>query len=914
MFYNVFMATSILATKLYISPPRPKIVLRPRLLGKLNDVLNLKLTLISAPAGFGKTTLVSEWIASCGRPVAWLSLDEGDNDPLRFISYLIAALQIIKEGIGEGLLAALQSHQPPQTEEILTALLNEISTVPDNFVLVLDDYHLIDSQPVNQSLAFLVEHLPQQMHLVIVTREDPSLPLARLRARGQLTELRAADLQFAPSEAAEFLNRVMGLNLSDDDVAALEARTEGWIAGLQLAALSMQGYQDTTSFIKSFTGSHRFVLDYLIEEVLQQQSESTQTFLLRTSLLDRMCGPLCDAVLHDSSGPGQKTLEHLERANLFIIPLDSERHWYRYHHLFADLLRQRLGKNLSPGEITELHIRASEWYEQNGLMLEAFQHALLAGEFVRAARLAEDVWQDMERSFQTAAWLGWVKKLPNEVVYSRPRLCVLLGRAYSDAGEVDLSETYLQNAERALADALERDESKSLPVTIALIRANNAQIQGNLAETINYAELSLQLIPEDDVYLRAEAAITLGFTHWATGNLEASLRAIHAWIEEMQRFGNREFAIASAFAVADMQVILGSLRDAEMCLRQAIQQAATHGQESETITAHHHLGLAMLAHERNDDAAVKQHLQIAADLGKRTTLVDWPHRWNLAQARLKKSDGEWDSALHSLDDAQRVYVKNPIPIFQPIAAQKARIYLKQGRLDKAHAWVHERKLSVKDEASYLGEYEHLTLARTRLFEGSFTGIHELLERLLTLAETQKRTGSVIEIVLTQALVHQAQGNPTQALAALERALTLAEPEGYLRIFVDEGESMRLLILDFKSKIEKQGNTRPHSLFGYVTELLAAFPQPMESIPQSKTLAPYTSAGVVNQKPKIIESLTDRELEILRLVAEGHTNTEISQRLYLALSTVKGHNLRIFNKLQAQNRTEAVVRARELGLL
>ena len=357
----------------------------------------------------------------------------------------------------------------------------------------------------------------------------------------------------------------MGLNLSDDDVAALEARTEGWIAGLQLAALSMQGYQDTTSFIKSFTGSHRFVLDYLIEEVLQQQSESTQTFLLRTSLLDRMCGPLCDAVLHDSSGPGQKTLEHLERANLFIIPLDSERHWYRYHHLFADLLRQRLGKNLSPGEITELHIRASEWYEQNGLMLEAFQHALLAGEFVRAARLAEDVWQDMERSFQTAAWLGWVKKLPNEVVNSRPRLCVLLGRAYSDAGEVDLSETYLQNAERALADALERDESKSLPVTIALIRANNAQIQGNLAETINYAELSLQLIPEDDVYLRAEAAITLGFTHWATGNLEASLRAIHAWIEEMQRFGNREFAIASAFAVADMQVILGSLRDAEIC-------------------------------------------------------------------------------------------------------------------------------------------------------------------------------------------------------------------------------------------------------------------------------------------------------------------------------------------------------------
>jgi LuxR family maltose regulon positive regulatory protein len=327
------MSAPILATKLYIPPPRSKIVLRPRLIERLNEGLQRKLTLISAAAGFGKTTLVSEWLAGCGQPVAWLSLDEGDNDLTQFLIYLVAALQTLAANIGAGVLAALQSPQPPSTESLLTTLLNEITTLPDHFVLVLDDYHVIDSKPVDQVLTFLLEHLPPRMHMVITTREDPDLPLARIRARGQLTELRAADLRFTPTEAADFLNQVMGLNLSAEDIAALETRTEGWIAGLQLAALSMQGHPDNTSYIQSFTGSHRFVLDYLVEEVLQQQSESVQTFLLRTSILDRMCGPLCDAVLLTPSSSGQETLEYLERANLFIVPLDDERRWYRYHHL-----------------------------------------------------------------------------------------------------------------------------------------------------------------------------------------------------------------------------------------------------------------------------------------------------------------------------------------------------------------------------------------------------------------------------------------------------------------------------------------------------------------------------------------------------------------------------------------------------
>ncbi len=894
------MSTPILATKLYIPPPRPQLVLRPHLIEQLNKGLlsGRKLTLISASAGFGKTTMVSEWIASCGQPVAWLSLDEGDNDPARFLIYLVTALQSIVANIGTGVLGALQSHQPPSIESILTALLNEITTIPDNFVLVLDDYHIIDSKPVDNALTFLLEHLPPQMHLVIATREDPQLPLSRLRARGQLTELRAADLRFTPAEATEFLNRVMGLNLSDGDVAALESRTEGWIAGLQLAALSMQGYQDTASFIKSFTGSHRFVLDYLIEEVLGQQSEKIQAFLLRTSILERMCGSLCDAVLLDQSTSGQVILEQLEHANLFIVPLDNERRWYRYHHLFGDLLRQRLGQ---PRELPEYHLRASTWYETNADLAQAFHHALAADDFERAANLAEAAWQGMERNFQTTAWLGWVKKLPNAAICSRPWLCVQIGWAFSDVGETESSESYLQNAERAVAGMEAQEAFKSIPGNIALIRAGNAQIEGNLTETVRYTELSMQLIPENDLLIRAQAAITLGFTHWATGKVEASLQAMRTWMDDMQKLGNQMYVIASAFVVADMQVTLGRLGEAESALRRTVQQAEAFGQEAEVVTAHHHLGLAMLAYERGDNAAFVQSMQTAADLGQHTTLIDWPHRWNLAQARLKESNREWDSALKCLDAAQRGYVKNPIPIFQPIEAHKARVHLKQGRLDKAQAWARERSLSVKDEANYLGEYEHLTLARTRLAEGSFTGVHELLEGLLALAESQKRTGSVIEILLTQALVHQAQGNHSESLAALERALILTEPEGYIRIFVNEGDVMQSLLSDFRLSIA----SRAHPLLGYVNRILDFFPQSAEATLQSK---------IVNPKSEIVDPLTDRELEILRLIAKGHSNAEIGQRLYLALSTVKGHNLRIFNKLQVENRTEAVARARELGLL
>ncbi len=931
--YNDFtMPGDLLLTKLYAPPPRPNLVLRSRLVQRLNEGLSAgrKLTLISAPAGFGKTTLVSEWLANNENPVAWLSLDEGDNDPTRFLTYLVAALQTIAPNIGTGAMAVLQSAQPPSAEPILTTLLNEIAAISDSFILVLDDYHLIDSKAVDLALTFLVDHLPPQLHLVITTREDPSLPLPRYRVRGHSNELRADDLRFTSEEAAAFLNQMMNLDLSAEDIAALETRTEGWIAGLQLAALAMlamQGQQDTTRFIQSFSGSHHFVLDYLLEEVLQRQTESVQTFLLQTSILNRLCGPLCDAVLRDSAGSGQATLAYLERVNLFIVPLDSERRWYRYHHLFGDILRQRLGQWLPSAEIAEHHLRASLWYEKEGDKAEAFQHAFAAGDFGRAAGLAELVWQVMEASFQSAAWLGWVKKLPEDVVRIRPVLCTQMAQAFMDAGEPEDSEACLQDAERCLngssAGLVVADEAQlgPLPAVIAMTRAYNAQVQGKLSATVKYAELALTLIPEGDLFRRAQATITLEVTHWANGDLESARFALVDWMKSMQKAGNFVFVVASAFALADILVAQGHLREAAKTYQQSLQLASKHGKDALQITAHHHLGLALLYHEMGENAAAAELLQKAGELGEQTTLVDWSYRWHLAQARLKESGGDLEAALFRLDEAGRAYVKNPVPDTRPIEALKAKIYLKQGRLDLAQDWARERGLSADDEISYLGEFEHLTLVRVLMAEyqnrqgrqalAQATQAIGLLERLLKAAEAQRRTGSVLEILVTQALAYQAQGNLSPALASLERALTLAEPEGYLRLFVDEGEPLRLLLLEIRpapvvgqvSRIYKQSSGVGHPRLGYIEKLLSAFDR---TVGKQSTARPKV--------PDMIEPLSERELEVLRLVAQGLTNDEISQRLVLALSTVKGHNLRIFGKLQARNRSKAVSRARELGLL
>ena len=902
--------TPILATKLYLPRLRPNVVSRPRLLERLNEGLHCKLTLISAPAGFGKTTLVSEWLAGGTRPAAWLSLDEGENDPTRFLTYLVAALQTLAPTIGEGVLTLLQSPQPPPPESILTALLNDLTTIKDQFVLVLDDYHVLDAKAVDQALTFLVEHLPPHMHLVITTREDPHLPLARLRARGQLTELRAADLRFTASEAAAFLNQVMGLSLSATDIARLSDRTEGWIAGLQLAALSMQGHQDVPGFIRAFAGDHRYIVDYLVEEVLERQPEPVRNFLLQTSILDRLSGPLCDAVTGQQEG--QVRLEALERGNFFVVPLDEKRHWYRYHHLFAEVLSAHLLAE-QPDQVATLHRRASEWYEQHGSMADAIRHALAAKDFPRAAGLVELVVPAMRPSRQEATLLGWLKALPDQLVRARPVLSVHYAGTLLVSGQLEGVEARLRDAERWLdtkADigelvlappagmvVVDEKEFRGLPGLIALYRAASALALGDVAGTMKYARRVLDLTPPDDHLLRGSAAGFLGLAYWTSGDLEAGHRSYAECMAMVQGAGYISDAIGCSIALADIRIAQGRLREAMSTCERGLQLATEQGAHVLRGAADMHVGMSELHRERNDLHTATQHLLSSKELGELAGLPQNPYRWRVAMALVREAQGDLDAALDLLHEAERLYVSDFFPKVRPIAALVTRVWIAQGRLGEALGWVREQGLSVEDNLSYLREFEHITLARVLLArykndsaDRSLLEAIGLLDCLLQAAEEGKRTGSVLEILMLQALAHQMQGHIPAALAPLSRALTLAEPEGYVRIFVDEGPPMAILL----EEAVKHGSAPT-----YVRHLLTAFGKTEDRMPVKQVL---------------IEPLSPRELEILHLMAAGLSNQEISERLFLALSTVKGHNQNIFGKLQVQRRTEAIARARELGLL
>jgi LuxR family maltose regulon positive regulatory protein len=900
------MPAPILATKLYIPPPRPGIVPRQRLVERLNEGLaaGRKLALISASAGFGKTTLVSQWIAGCKRPAAWLSLDAGDNDPTRFLTYLVAALQTIAANMGAGALALLQSTQSPTTESILTTLLNEISAFPNNFILILDDYQVIDSQAVDQALGFLVEHLPPHIHLVIATREDPPLPLARLRVRGQLTELRAAELRFTPAEAADFLNRMMGLNLRGADIAALEARTEGWVAGLQLAALSMQGRSDTAGFIQAFTGSHRFVLDYLAGEVLERQPERVRNFLLHTAILDRLSGSLCDAVTAQTGGRGM--LETLEHGNLFVIPLDDQRQWYRYHHLFADVLIAHL-KEAQPEQVSGLHQRASAWYEQNGHPSDAIRHALAAGDFERAAGLIELAWSVMDLSYQSSTWLGWVKALPDILIRARPVLSVGYAWALLDSGELEASEARLLDAERCLDTpagkifVVDKEQFRSLQASIATARAYCSLALGNIPGTVKYARQALELTPADDQTRYEQATSLLGIAQYTSGDLEAAERSLANFQTNLQKTGEIQTMVGITFLLADIRVALGRLYEAESSYQQTLRLATSQGEPMPLGTADLYRGLAELSIERGDLEAGAQSLLTSQKLGEQTALTNWPHRLYVSQARLKEAQGDLDGALALLDEAERVYIRDPLPVVRPVAALRARVWLKQGKLAEALGWAREQGLSVDDDICYTREFEHITLTRVLIAAGhsdreadTLGQAIRLLGRLLQAAETGGRMGSAIQIRLLQALAFQAQGNLPSALAVLERALALAEPQGYVRIFVDEGEAMRILI-------EKQSCNRDHPLSAYADKLLAAFTR--------SVAAP--KPAIVHQKPGIIEPLSERELEVLKLLRSDLSGPEIALQLSVSINTFRTHTKNIFIKLGVNDRRAAIRRAEEL---
>jgi LuxR family maltose regulon positive regulatory protein len=926
--------TPRLSTKLHRPLPRAHLVPRPRLAERLTQGVMGPLTLVSAPAGFGKTTLLAQWLAESGMPVAWLSLEAADNEPVRFLSYLIAALQTLDPHLGALALTLLQMPQQARTETVLTLLTNDVASRgrdEGDFALVLDDYHVLDAQAVDLALTFLVEHLPPQMHLVIATREDPLLPLARLRARGELTELRAADLRFTPSEAAEFLNSVMGLTLSPGNIAALEDRTEGWIAGLQLAALSMRGREDIPEFIRAFTGGHRYILDYLVEEVLTRQPAPVRSFLLQTAILDRLSGSLCDAVTGQEKGDVQ--LEDLERGNFFVVALDDTRHWYRYHHLFAEVLSAQLLAE-QPDQVATLHRRASAWYEQHGEVSEAIRHALAACDFTRAADLVELAVPAMLRNRQEATVLGWLKALPDELVRARPVLSVRYAGTLLLHGELEGVEARLSDAEQwldtktdidtssALASSAEmvvvnEEEFRGLPGWIAMYRAAIALALGNVADTMTYARRVLDLAPPDDHLLRGSAAGFLGLASWTSGDLEAAHRSYAECMALVQRVGHISDAIGCSLALADIRISQGRLREAMSTYERGLQLATEQSAPGLRGAADMHVGMSELHRERDDLDAATQHLLRSKELGELSGLPQNRYRWRVAMARILATQGDLDGALDLLYEAERLYMGDFFPNVRPIAAWKTRVWVAQGRVGEALDWARERGLSGALDLSYLREFEHITLARVLLArsksdrtEHSMREAMELLERLLHAAEEGERTGSVIEILLLQALAHQMQGDISAALQPLERALSLAEPEGYVRIFVDEGPPMAVLL----AKLHEQARKRPRAALttvplAYIERLLALLrgERVQEGI---FPIAPSTPAPVQS----LLDPLTERELEVLRLIAAGLSNRAIAARLVLALSTVKSYVNTIYSKLQVESRTQAVARARALHLL
>ena len=905
------MAGPLLETKLHVPRWRRSLVARPRLSERLSRGAESVLTLVSAPAGFGKTTLLAEWLAVAaadGRSVAWLSIDQRDNDPALFWTYLIAALNTGVPGVGAGALALLQPSQPPG-EAGLVALLNDLDAISNDVVLVLDDYHVIEARDVQDGMAFLLEHLPPQIHLVIGSRADPPLPLARLRGRGELAEIRAADLRFTPGEAAEYLNEVMGLALTAADVAALEGRTEGWIAALQLAALSMQGRADTAAFIDGFAGDDRYIVDFLAEEVLQRQPDHVQQFLLQTSILDRLSGPLCDAVTGQDGGKAE--LAALERGNLFLVPLDDRRRWYRYHQLFADVLHARL-RDERPGEVPELHRRASGWYEQNGEPSEAIRHALAAGDFGRAADLIELAIPGMLRIRQEAAVLGWLGLLPDEVVRVRPVLSVGFAGALLAGGQYEGVEARLRDAEGWLdgttgirqgsrAPAAEMvvvddTEFRRLPAGIELYRAAQALVRGDGPGTVRHARQALGLSPADDHLGRASAAALMGLAFWASGDLEAGYSGYAECMAGLRRAGHIADTFGCAIALADIRRTQGRLGEAMRTYEQALQRASQPGGPVLRGTADMYVGMSEVHRERDDLPAATQQLLRSQELGEHTGLPQNRYRWRVAMARVRQAEGDLGGALDLLNEAERLYVGDFFPNVRPVPALRARVQIAQGELGEALGWARERDLSVEDDLSYLREFEHITLARVLLAgyadertERSIQEATRLLDRLLRAAEEGQRTGSVIEILALQALAHQARDDIPAALASLRRALMLAEPEGYVRIFADEGPAMASLL----RAAAKEGIAP-----GYVRRLLAAVNKTEDSMPASQGL---------------IEPLSERELDVLRLLGTDLGGPDIARELVVSLNTVRTHTKNIYAKLGVNNRRAAVRRARELDL-
>lgn len=911
----------LLATKLYMPGPRPGAVARPRLLDQLDQALAKDLILVCAPAGFGKTVLLADWARRGRWPTAWLSLDTGDNDPARFWRHAIAALGPLCPGIAERIGPLLGPPPPRMFDGLVAALVNELVTAPDPALLILDDYHLIDSPSVHSSVEFLLEHRPPELRLVLASRADPPLPLARLRGHGQLAELRAADLCFTADEAAALLREVAGPGLPENAMAALAARTEGWVAGLQLAGLSLRGQTDVAEFVASFSGSHRYVLDYLTEEVLDRQPAEVRGFLLDTSVLDRVSGALCDAVTGRTGG--QAMLERVERANLFLIPLDEARSWWRYHHLFTDLLRARLREE-QPSQAAQLHRNAAAWHEQHGLADDAVRHALAAGDAVWAARLVERHADELILRSERATLTRWLAALPDEAAASRPR--VLLARALSllIGGRADDAAALLDAAERSLAGAPAEEQFEpsvgrgrsllaNVPATIALERAFLAQLHGDADRELTFGRQALAQASPGDRTLDAITRGHLGVAEWLGGRLPEARHSLASSIGRLSAIGERFPAIWACDHLAQVQRAQADLDAAVGTYQQALEIAAPPGQPAMPAAGIAHVGLAEVAYQRGELDTALRHLTAGIPLCRQLIFAQ-PAATGLATlAWIRQAEGDHEGALDAMSEAEQAAASGTVAsMLNPVPAQRARLLLTQGDIAAAAGWARSRSLDAGDKPGYPGEPEYLTLARVLIAQDSPGQALELLGRLHASAAAQGRTGSLIEIQTLQALGLAADGKETAAVTALAEALRLAGRQGYLRVFADEGPAMGALLGKLiTSQPASRGTAAPDIPPGYLGLLARTLRQEAaRTAPATALVAGSRSAAV----PGLVEPLSSREVGVLQLLAAGRQNQEIADELVVALSTVKKHVTHILAKLGAANRTQATARARELGLL
>jgi LuxR family maltose regulon positive regulatory protein len=913
----------LLATKLNVPGLRPDLVPRPRLAQRLDEGRGRGLVLACAPAGYGKTVLLAEWVRRGRYPVAWLSLDAGDNDPARFWRHAVAALDRVRPGIGERLGPLLGPPPPPSFEPLVTALINELAGQPDAdeaLLLVLDDYHVISSQLVHESLGFLLEHRPSGLHLALTSRSDPPLALARLRAGGQLTELRAAELRFTPGEAAALLQQVTaapggapGAPLPDAVAATLAARTEGWAAGLQLAGLSLRGQNDVDGFVAAFTGSHRYVLDYLAGEVLDRQPDQVREFLLETSVLERLSGELCDAV---TGGTGsQAMLEAIEAAGLFLTPLDEVRGWWRYHHLFADLLQARLRQE-QPGRLPGLHHAAAAWCDAHGLADETIRHALAAGDATWAARLIERQYDAIFLRGESATIQRWISALPVELARSRPRL--LLAQAWMAlvGGDVEAAGAPLDAAERAFADAASEPFEPSVgrgasllanvPAAIALGRAYLAVLRGDADGTAASASRALAALGEGERVLHSVGLWMLAIAEWVSGRLDDAERGFAAGVAGWRAAGQRPLAAWACHDLGRVQRARGRLDSARAAYQQALEITAPPGRAAMPAAGIGYVGMAEVAYQRNELDAAYRLVTEGIPLCRQLNWTQPLAAGLVTLAWIRQANDDPGGAREAMGEAERIAPDPAMTgLFNPVPVQRARLLLAQGHLAAATRWTQETGLAAGDEADYPSEQGLLVLARVLLAQDQPTDALALLGRLYEAAAAQDRAGSLIEIGALRALALAAAGEENAAVEALAEALTLACPQGYVRVFADEGPPMAALLARLIAA-QRSGGAVAEVPLGCLARLQRAL--------GAQGVVPDAGRSSVTAVPGLVEPLTSRELEVLTMLAAGRSNRAIASQLVVTLDTVKKHVSHVLGKLGAANRTEAVARARELSLI